>query len=56
MLCDINAASADETAQLIVDAGGEAEAMPCDATDWASVKAARDICVRFSGFMVFDYA
>lgn len=38
MLCDINAASAGETAQLIVDAGGEAEAMPCDATDWASVE------------------
>ncbi|WP_394658518.1 SDR family NAD(P)-dependent oxidoreductase [uncultured Novosphingobium sp.] len=38
MLCDLDKTSAEETAQLIVSAGGEAEAVKCDATDWSSVE------------------
>lgn len=37
VVSDINMANAETTAQSIVDAGGEAEAIHCDATDEASV-------------------
>lgn len=38
MICDIDLVGAEETAQSIIDAGGEAEAVKCDATDWAAVE------------------
>lgn len=44
ILADIDLAGAEETAQLIVDAGGLAAAIAYDATDWGSVEA----LVRFA--------
>lgn len=38
MLCDIDKASAEETAQMIVAAGGIAEAVQCDATSFDEVE------------------
>ena len=38
MLCDIDKASAEETAQMIVAAGGIAEAAQCDATSFDEVE------------------
>ncbi len=39
---DVNSAAAEETAAIIVDDGGEAVALTCDATDSAAVKAVVD--------------
>ena len=54
MVCDINAVDAEETAALIVAAGGEAEAMQCDATDDAAVQ--RLIQATLSRFGSLDFA
>ncbi len=54
MVCDINLADAEETAALIHAAGGEAEAMQCDATDDAAVQ--RLIQATLNRFGSLDFA
>lgn len=55
MLCDINLAAAEETAQMIVAAGGEAEGVRCDCTDWAAVEALVNGAVNRFGSLDFAH-
>ena len=54
MVCDISLADTEETAALIHAAGGEAEAMQCDATDDAAVQ--RLIQATLDRFGSLDFA
>lgn len=54
MVCDLNLADAEETAALIHAAGGEAEAMQCDATNEAAVQ--RLIQATLDRFGSLDFA